>query len=413
MTKYGQPVISRETRLLLITMLVSIAALWVLARIRFHERPGTSSVPVAVPPVLAQLRSETGFADLARAVADIRPAASAALFTTAAGTPALRIRQDAAVTLRPGRDDERIGEDRATGLAIVRTQAGEVPGLVPWVPRLLDYPRYLVAADVAAEHVMLRPVFISGLFPVTSPSWTGQLWVLPPSAAIAAGTFLFTTDGAFAGMAVEHRGRSAIVPATLLFETAAGLVRSENNEPGMLGIQVEPVSAAIALATGVRAGMVVTAVEREGPAADTLIPTDIVEAIDGQTIETEEQWMARTARLNAGDSVSLRVRRAGGVHDVQIVATAIAKAAEGEHESFLGLRMRTVPKVGSEVTGVQSGSSAGRAGIQVGDVITVAAGQTTPTPAHITRAFDALPAKGTLLLAVTRDAAHRVLVLQK
>ena len=36
----GQPVISRETRRLLITIVMAVTALWVLARIRFQERPG-------------------------------------------------------------------------------------------------------------------------------------------------------------------------------------------------------------------------------------------------------------------------------------------------------------------------------------------------------------------------------------
>ena len=52
MPKYGQPVISRETRLLLITIVVSVCTLWLLARLRFQDRP----VAATVAPVLAQLR---------------------------------------------------------------------------------------------------------------------------------------------------------------------------------------------------------------------------------------------------------------------------------------------------------------------------------------------------------------------
>ena len=63
MAKYGQPVISRETRLLLITIVVSVGALWLLARLRFQDRPVTAA-PVA--PVLAQLRPQTSFEELIR-----------------------------------------------------------------------------------------------------------------------------------------------------------------------------------------------------------------------------------------------------------------------------------------------------------------------------------------------------------
>ena len=196
MAIYGQPVISRETRRLLVTILVSVTALWVLARIRFHERPPAST---PVPNVLAQLRPVSNYEDLARVIADIRPVISAAISLSESGSAALRIREDTAVTLTMGVEDDVVAADRATGLAIVRRARGDVPGLLPWVPRLLDYPRYLVVADVVAQHVALRPVFIGGLFTASSPLWAGNIWVLPSTASIAPGTFVFSTDGALAG----------------------------------------------------------------------------------------------------------------------------------------------------------------------------------------------------------------------
>src|SRR5688572_6664187 len=105
MTKYGAPVISRETRLLLITILVSITSLWILARIRFQERPITSA---PVPPVLAQLRPAAGYADLARVIADIRTSVAAVVFASPDGSPALRIRETAAVTLSQTSGETRV-----------------------------------------------------------------------------------------------------------------------------------------------------------------------------------------------------------------------------------------------------------------------------------------------------------------
>ena len=211
MMKYGQSVISRETRLLLITIVVSIAALWVLARIRFQEQPVTSD---PVPAVLAQLRPAAGYADLARAIAEIRPGIVAAVLADH-GVAALRIREDAGVALIP-QADTSLASDRATGLTIVQIPAAPLPSLMPWAPRLVDYPRYLVAAELAGEHVSLRPVFVGALVPTESALWSGETWVLPPAVSIVPGTFVFTTDGAFAGLAVEYNGRIAIVPATLL-----------------------------------------------------------------------------------------------------------------------------------------------------------------------------------------------------
>ena len=127
------PVISRETRRLLITVVVAVAALWVLARIRFQERPVTST---PVPNVFAQLGPSSNYGDLARLIADIRPGIVAAVSRSPGGSAALRIRDDAALTLNPGRADTVIAIDRATGLAIVRQPRGDMPALMPWAPRV-------------------------------------------------------------------------------------------------------------------------------------------------------------------------------------------------------------------------------------------------------------------------------------
>lgn len=405
---YGQPVISRETRHLLITVMVSVAALWVLARVRFQERP-VSSTPV--PNVLAQLRPVSGYGDLARAIADIRPGITAAVSASAGGSPALRIREDAAVTLAPGSGDTVLSSDRATGLAIVRHEQGDIPGVMPWVPRLLDYPRYFVSADVTGTGVALRPVFVGGLFAAPSPLWGGDVWALPPSTPIAPGTFVFTTDGAFAGLAVTHGGGTALVPATLLLNFVER-VQQQRGEAGDIGIAVQPLTPAVASATGATTGVVITTIDSATAAADSLLPTDVIEAINGEEMRTLDHWRARAARVNAGDTLRLRVRSADGIREVLLTAAPPAANSPADDVS-LGLRLRTIPKVGSEVLSVQPQSRAALAGIREGDVVTVVAGQSAPTSAQMMRAFASLPPGGSLLVAVTRGDEHRVVVIKK
>ena len=65
-----RPTVSRETRLLLSIVLLSLAMLWVLARIRF---PGGSSTPNPVAPVLAQLSPPSALEGIASAVAQLAP----------------------------------------------------------------------------------------------------------------------------------------------------------------------------------------------------------------------------------------------------------------------------------------------------------------------------------------------------
>jgi hypothetical protein len=404
MTKYGQPVISRETRLLLITIVVSIAALWVLARIRFQEQPVQSN---PVPAVLAQLRPSAGYADLARAIAEIRPGIVAAVVADH-GAAALRVREEAAVRLIPC-----LVSDRATGLTIVQSPPAPLPGLMPWAPRLVDYPRYLVAAELVGEQVSLRPVFVGALLPTNSALWSGEIWVLPPATSIVPGTFVFTTDGAFAGLAVEHNGRTAIVPANLLLKMAENLLREGRRPPGEIGVSVQPVSSAMASASGAGAGVIVTSIDPTGPAAGKLIETDVIEAVDGQAIVTPEHWRARVARLHPGETVMLRVRTKGEIRDVSIAAVEPLKVPEESADPSLGLRLRAIPDVGAEVLSVQPRSRAARAGIRPRDVITVASGQPSPTPAQIMRADAALPEKGSMLMAIARGTERLVAVVEK
>ena len=63
-----RPRVSRETRLLLIAGVTAVAALWLLARIRFPERPAT---PNPVPSVLSQLASGPKYDDLAGEIAQL------------------------------------------------------------------------------------------------------------------------------------------------------------------------------------------------------------------------------------------------------------------------------------------------------------------------------------------------------
>jgi hypothetical protein len=401
------------------TVVVSVLALWLLARIRFQERPVTAD---PVPPVLAQLRPQSSFDDLARSIAEMRPAIAASVYALDGGRPALRFREDASVTLAPVEAATRLAFDRPTRLTIVRSSSADVPGLMPWVPRLLDYPRYLVVAEFTAGNLALRPVFVGGLYATQSPLWAGDIWVLPAAAAIEPGTFVFTVEGALAGLAIGHNERTAIVPATHLMKTAEQLLRDANHEPGEMGVSVQPLTPPIASATGASTGVVVTSVDPSDAAAAVLAVTDVIEAVNGQNIVTPEHWRARAERLRAGDTVSLRVRRGGAVRDVQVTAvqmgsspsrTAPSSPTPPADDASLGMRLRTIPRSGAEVLSVEPSSSAARASIQPGDVITVAGQQINPTPAQITRAFAALPDGGRLLVAFTRGNEHRVVVLEK
>jgi hypothetical protein len=149
---------SREVRLLLVTIVVSAALLLLLARYRFPsaERPAQ---PVAVAP-LERLAARATFDELASIVADLEPAIGRAVVvlrvlpppprhaSSAEGldlprfVPALRIRDDVALAaLQPGASilgvvggdvsivPPVIAEDRVRGLVTVRVPKRPAPTL--------------------------------------------------------------------------------------------------------------------------------------------------------------------------------------------------------------------------------------------------------------------------------------------
>jgi PDZ domain len=412
--------VSRETRLLLLTVLLSVGALLVLARIRFPERPAT---PALLPPLLTQLAPPSPFEDLSSAVflleAEVTPLLELVALEQPASAvprviPALRFRPEAAAALldptRATRVAGMMARDRATGLAVVRASTGSTPVQRIWTPQQGGYPRHLVVTEASAAGAGLRPVFVGPLQSSTSFAWETSVWVLPRHLGVRSGSFVFTTTGAFAGLIVDHADVQAIVPPVAVLALAERVLTAQPAPAGWIGVDVQDITSEIASATDVTSGVIVAHVDADGPAARQLVPTDIIEQINDQTLVNRNDWDARLARVAAGESLSMRVRR--GTSIVQVRLTAIPPPSRGS-QSTLGLSMRSRPRVGAEVSLVEAGSIAERAGIIPGDVLVRAGGVTAPTPAQVVRAFNVLPAGGTLLVAAARGTHHFVVALTK
>lgn len=428
-----RPRVSRETRLLFITVLISIVTLWVLARIRFPDRPAT---PNPVPPLLTQLAVRPRFEDLALAVAELESRLAPSLLALELDEPppfgdqpafaqdvipALRIRDDVVVTLlktasgvasapRPA-NLTLLARDPASGLAVIRVPTAPAPVLTVWSPQRMQYPRYLIVSDVSRQGTSLRPIFVGSLYPAASSMWSDSIWAAPAHTDLATGALVFSTEGRLAGLAIEHAGRPAILPAEALIRAADRLLREGSRNGGWLGVEVQELTPAVALAAGASGGVMVTWVDPRGAAAEKLAVTDVIETIGDEVVAGLEHWEARLARLAAGDSLVLRVRRRGEVREIQLTAGGAPPTLSEAH--LLGLTMRAVPRIGVEVVRVDPGSAAARAGIEAGDVMTLIGEIERPTPAQVTRAFQATPEDRPLLVGVTRGDRRRVLALGK
>ena len=421
-----RPRVSRETRLLLTAGVMAIAALWLLARIRFPERAIT---PNPVPSVLSQLASGPKYDDLAGEIAQLQARLQPSLLAfdlpsavgplqTSPRTAAIGLRDDLAVTLvPPGSSRERwndppiVARDAASGLAVVRVPmpVSAAPP-VPWTPRQPQQPRYFVASDVSRGGVSLRPAFVGSLEPVASPLWSQALWAVPERADLAAGSFLFTNNAELAGLVITYRRGLAIVPGGTVLAEAERLLGTPPGPPGAIGLEVQELTPPVASVTAASVGVVVAWVDPDGASSEQLRVGDVIEAVDGRALASRHHWDVRVARLSVGEALSLRVRRRGEIHDIAVVANApVAPPATRS----LGLTLRARAKIGAEVVGIERGSAADRAGMAPGDVITLVADVSAPTPAQVMRSYTSIAPGQRVIVAVTRNDRHFVTTFER
>lgn len=415
-----RPKVSRETRLLLTAAALAIAVLWLLARIRFQGMPAT---PNPIPAVLSQLASPPRYDDLAGQLAQVQSRVQPSLLVldapaTASRSAAIKLRDDFVVThLAPGAPAGSANEatvlayDPASGLAVASSMKAAAMSLpLPWTPRRLQQPRYCFATRATAAGVSLYPVFVGSLTPIDTPWWPGQVWTAPPGTALVPGALLYSTEAELVGLVIADVNEPVIVPIALVLAEAERLLSAPPGSGGIVGIDVQALTPPIAAITNAKVGVVVTAVAPAGPGADRVNVGDVIESADGVALQTPQHWRVRAARLAPGDTLALRVRRGGEVHDVTLLAAAPALPLVSP---LLGLGLRAAPRVGAEVMRVDRGSVADRAGLAVGDVITLIADVRAPSPAQVLRAFNSTNEGQRVLIAITRRDAHFVTALER
>jgi hypothetical protein len=437
---------TRETRLLFLTIALSVAALLLLARYRFPER----ELIEAAPPPIERIAARATYDDLARIVGGLETRVRPYLVVLQVGAtpaprpysvqdmiggprsrydlplfvPAIRLQQDLAIALlRPGMTVQGIvGEqdavplvlasDPVLGLAVIR-----VPPLAEssWrreSPADIYTPRYVVSVEGSRRGPTLRPLFMARDDRFNDPTWPEPLLVLGGPGLIAEGSLLFSLEGWFLGMAVTEQGVSAVAPASSLEAVAERLLAAGGPEVSHIGVHVQPLTGAMMAATGSAHGTVVTHVIPGGPAAGQLQVGDVIELMDGHPIVSPEGLLTRIARTPSGSSVKLSALRNGERVEVSVAAVAL-EAASPPAALDLGLDMRSVRALGAEVISVVPGSPAGLAGIRRGDIITHLDDIEAPSPQQVSRAFARAEPGDFLMVGIDRASSHLVLVVRK
>ena len=180
--------------------------------------------------------------------------------------------------------------------------------------------------------------------------------------------------------------------------------------PGAIGIEVQDLTPPVASVTAASVGVVVAWVDPDGASREQLMVGDVIEAVDSREPATRQQWDVRLARLSVGETLSLRVRRRGEILEVALVANAPAAPPTSRS---LGLTLRARTNIGAEVVRVERESAADRAGLTIGDVITLAAEVSAPTPAQVMRSYTSMGQGERMIVAVTRGDAHFVTTFER
>jgi hypothetical protein len=433
---------TRETRLLLITVAVSVAVLFVLARFRFPDQE-----PLELPTQpLQRLAARAAFDDLSAAVARaserVRPALRVVEVPSPADQPrsvsledvlwmepgqsaprlalAYRFKTDAAIVVSQPRAWSAAGPvrpavvatDDVRGLVVLDASEDASDGWQALSVASLASPQYLLIAEATYGGVALRPLFGGTADSFADPLWDQPLVALGQDMRTAHGALVFSLEGAFAGAVMERHGAHAVVPADLLIRAADRLSPGGRRRAATIGVRLQRLDLALRGATGASAGALVSDVTPGGPAATALTPGDVIIAVGGRRVDTPDAALLAIARLAIDAPASLEVRRNRARVVVNVTPVPLADPPASPPRDDLGVVLRRLP-AGTRVDSVVNGGAAEVAGVREGDIITWVDGTDDPTPQRVTAAWSSLAPRETTLLRVNRGGEPLMFALRR
>jgi serine protease Do len=194
------------------------------------------------------------------------------------------------------------------------------------------------------------------------------------------------------------------IPSNMAKDIVAELKSNGTVARGWLGVEIQPVSKAIADSLGLEQvrGALVANVIKDSPASRSGFKVgDVILSMDGEPLEEFKELPKRVAASRAGSQSVFDVYREGGEHEVKVVIGAMPgeekKLALVDDDATaetakLGLQLaRLTPenreryKLGKDssgvlVAGVERNSPASKAGIRTGSVINMVGQKTVESP---------------------------------
>lgn len=239
--------LSRETRLLLIVIVLSAAVLFGLSRVRFPGGgAGRETVQGATPLPLERLAARATYDELATIIAELDKRVAPSIAVAHVDTngvqrfvPALRVRPDLllahvsgdsrilSLVGRPG-PVEVAAYDAERELVLLRVPADD-SAVVNLKPRAFaaNAPRYVAAVEGTRGGAALRPVFLGRTDPIQDDRFQEGLLVLGGVLQASPGSLIFGLDGSFVGLCVIEEGFAAGVPGPALDAAVERMMRPQ------------------------------------------------------------------------------------------------------------------------------------------------------------------------------------------
>ena len=424
--------VSRESRLLLLTVGLCAVVLLVLARWRFPDR---DDVQTTAPP-LERLAARASYDALAADIQRVEPiiAPNLVVLRVAPQFPsvpyelrdvlargdagggvrhvaALRVNADTALAGIDfgARIDGVVGVAGATAAVlavdpvrrIARLRVPEAPARQLAVLPLasLATPAYVVAVEGTQAGATLRPLFLGRSERFASARWSRPLLPLG-GIDITPGALLFTFAGEFLGTVVTDNGAAAIAGASDVLETVHRLAAADRPPPATLGIAVQPLTPALATALGAARGVVVAEVAPGGPSATALRPADVITAVEGWSTDSPDEFLLRMAARKPGERVTVALTRDGGAADATVTLAAATGAAS---DGAAILSFATERGAGARVPAAPAGAV-----LRPGDLVTRANAIDAPTPAQLHQLLGRASDSGYAVFTIRREGRQLI-----
>jgi serine protease Do len=350
------------------------------------------------------------------------------------------------VTVTLGKDKELtakvIGSDPESDVAVIKIEGADLPHLELASSDALEVGEWVIAIGnpFGLSHTVTAGIVSAkGRNRLDGLNSTFQDFI-QTDAAINPGNSggpLLNLDGKAVGINAAILGGSGgnigigfAIPIDMAKNIYEQFISKGQIDRGYLGVIPDDVTSDVAKSMGLAdtKGAIIAEVTEGSPADKAgLKPYDVVTTVNGQPVESAQDFRNKIARSKPGSDAKLSILRKG--QEKTLTATLerrdldkLASAATPDKDSLLGLEVATLTKADAEqygfegeapagvvVTGVAPGSEAERKGIGRGLVIIEVNQEPVKNVKEFNAAVDRAKDKGVVMLRVT-DGKNRLIV---